>query len=242
MIVNQILAGGCSQTQDGISGVPPGLLSSGGCSFVSNDGSVCSDPQSWVGFVAKELDVDSLVNTAASSHGNQLTANSIIEMLSRYHYNPKTTLVLFNITWPSRLDVPCDFDHPDRSKFIPWASNLIPYTYLSTDSKAAHHCYKHMGGEQVERMNSLALINLFNFLENNQFNYRFLLAKDFSEYKTFYSIIQTRKKNLISLDSDNAGIVEFVTANKLNRDIIHPTVEGHRIIGNIVIDRIKEMQ
>jgi hypothetical protein len=241
MIVKHILAGGCSQTQDGIGGVPPGNLSNGGCSFVSDNEAVCNDPQSWVGFVAQKLKVNSLVNTAASSHGNQLIANSIVEMLTRYQYDPAITLVLFNITWPSRLDIPCDFDHPDRSKFVPWNKSLIPYSYLTVDSKITHYLYKHMGADQVEQMNCIALINLFNFLENNLYNYRFVLAKDFSDYTTFNSIIKSKQKNFISLNNKNPGITEFVTANNLNKDIIHPTTAGHEAISNIVIDHIKEL-
>jgi hypothetical protein len=239
MDIKHILASGCSLSQNGIGGVPPTKLSSGGCSF--NNGADSSDPASWVGFVAKSLNVSSLVNTAASGHGNILIANSIIEMLTRYQYDYKTTLVLFNITWPSRLDIPCDFDHPDHSKHIPWTCNLIPYTYLKMDSTPAQYCYKHMGAEQVEQISCLSLINLFNFLENNQFNYRFVVAKDFSNFKTFDSVIKSRKENLIVLDNKSPGVVEFVTDNNLKIDSIHPTVEGHRIISKIILNHIQEM-
>jgi lysophospholipase L1-like esterase len=90
-------------------------------------------------------------------------------------------------------------------------------------------------------MNCLALINLFNFLENNLYNYRFVLAKEFSDYATFNSIIKSKHKNFIALDNENPGIADFVTANNLNKDIIHPTVAGHEVIGKIVIDHIKEL-
>jgi hypothetical protein len=240
MTIKHILSGGCSQTQDGIGGVPPTHFSNGGCSFKWDNELKCSDPKSWVSFVAQDLNVDSLINTASSSHGNQLISNSIIEMLTRYQYNPGETLILFNITWPTRLDIPCDFDHPDRSKFVPWTQDLIPYTYLDNKSKPVQHCYKHMGADQVEQMNCISLINLFNFLENNNFlNYKFILAKDFSEHKNLSAIIKSRQQNFIPLDTINQGIVEFVTANNLNRDIIHPSVEGHKIISNIVIDFLK---
>lgn len=236
-MIKHIVAGGCSQTQDGLGGIPPNALTSGGCSFIAHNDYVSAEPQSWVSFVAQKLAVESLVNTAASSHGNQLITNSIIEVLTRFPYDPKTTLVLFNVTWPTRLDVPCDFDHPDRSKFIPWSKDLIPYTYLATDSKPAKHCYKHIGSEQVEQMNYLALRNLFNFLENNQFNYKFILAKNFSDYPALSSIINSRQQ-LIKLEQDNVGIVEFVTARGLNRDIIHPTVAGHEVISNTVLNSL----
>ncbi len=125
-----LISGGCSFTANGIGGCPPTQDSAGGCSFIDDPNFKVLNPRSWSGFLSTLLNVKSFVNVASSSHGIVLTVNSIIELLNRFNYSPENTLIVFNITEPGRLDVPCDFDHPDKCKWIPWSQDLIPYSYI----------------------------------------------------------------------------------------------------------------
>ena len=241
--IKHIVVSGCSQTSDGQGGVPPTIESpSGGCSFIPSPDYATSEPASWAGMVAQSLNVSSIVNTAAGGHGNMLIATSLIEVLTRYPYPPDETLVLFNISWSDRLDIPCSFLSPDSSQHVTWSPDLIPFTYMdppgSTAGSALRKIVKNLGIEHIESLSCIALTSLFNFLENQKFNYRFLLGGNFDRYTQVQHVIKPYLNKLIVLDKETPSIAEFVVANQLNKDIIHPNPEGHQVISNIVLQAL----
>lgn len=235
-----IVASGCSQTQNGpgTGGTPPSHDNlKGGCSYIDQGQGIVESPVSWVSHVAQHLKVSSLVNMAAAGHGNQFVAGTIIDLLTRYPYHPRHTLVLFNITFPHRLDIPCDFRHPDRSTSVPWNSTLLPYTYLSMRSRLQRKFHAHQGNEQVKNSSRLAMVNLFNYLENRGFDFRFTLCMDFTRDAILAPVIEKYQQYLVSLE-DGIGIREFVVARNLTHDACHPTVEGHKHIADKVIQHL----
>ena len=232
MVVENIVAGGCSFSADGMGGLPPAADYTGGCSFIQPD----SQPGSWVGFVAQQLQVNSLVNVAAHSHGNMLTSNSILEILRRYPYNYKTTLVVFNITDPARLDIPCEFAHPDRSIYIPWTEEIIPYSYFKRD--ICSNFVKSMGIESAEHITTNAVEFLFNFLENNNIAYCFTTLRDYSDHPILGPVIQHRQAHWVSLDPGQGMYDYCQSKNLIGADGFHPNRLGHKLISEQVFNHI----
>lgn len=236
--IKHLVAGGCSQTSDGIGGVPPSAISpEGGCSFVEQQGVTPAIPNSWASFVAKNLNVSSFVNLATGGHGNEMIASTMIDLLSRYEYDPASTLILFNVTHAHRLDIPCDFLHPDKSPFVPWTKELLPYSYLDIDCKIQKKIHENIGNEQVKEMTKLRLISLFNFLENQKFKYKFLFGDDFSNSYALNFLMCN--PNRIDLEQYN-NIREFALGNKVNKDSTHPNQLGHQMIANLVLQELSK--
>jgi len=174
---------------------------------------------------------------AAAGHGNQFVQQTIVDLLERYPYHPGNTLVLFNVTFSHRLDIPCDFRHPDRSTSVPWTADLLPYTYLSMRSKLQHSFHQHWGNSQVKHSSSLALSCLFSYLEHRKFHYRFTMAMNHLADPAVASVLEQYREHLVML-GPYAGIREFVVDNGLTMDACHPTVEGHALIAREVMDTL----
>ena len=237
--MKNLIVGGCSFSNDGISGSPPNK-SPGGCSFFDypDDNIKAREPSSWVGHVAKSLQVSSLVNLAAPSHGNIMTGYVLPELYRKFDYNPNNTLFLFNISNPLRLDVMTDWQHPDACQYIPWNGDLIPYTFLSRQSTRFEQVQKHIGWQQIGLMNKHALSNLFDFFRANKLQYYFLMMQNYLEDDYIGSIIQDNIKHCISMP-EQIGMFEFInTKGFRDADDLHPNAIGHRLIAEQVIKQL----
>lgn len=236
MTIKHIVAGGCSQTADDIGGCPPDIDSDGGCSFVDRGDGTHADPASWVGFIAQHLQVASLVNLAAGSHGNIYIAYTLMDFLSRHHYLPTQTLVLFNVSEPLRLDVPCSKDHHDTCDYISYA-DLLQYSWLKTRSPTHQNLVKNIGLDQIASMSRIALMSLFCFLEQKGYRYLFVGMKDYRDDAYIGDIISTND-NRVDL-CPGGGIVEFARSANLLEDPWHPNVGGQKLIATQVLERIR---
>jgi len=96
MRIKNILASGCSFTQDAIGGFPP-TESIGGNSFREDPDYQCSVPKSWASFLAKQIDPDSFINCAAGSHGNHLVSKTIVDCLES-SITSQTYTGIFNVS------------------------------------------------------------------------------------------------------------------------------------------------
>ena len=233
--IKHIVASGCSQTADGVGGCPPTIDSDGGCSVIDRGDGSYADPASWVGFVSKYLKVNSLVNLAASSQGNIYITHTLIDFLSRYHYSPEQTLVLFNISEPLRLDILCARDHHDAQSH-PSYGDLLQYSWLKTGSRTHKNFVKNIGFDQISLMSRVSLISLFCFLEKKGYRYLFVTMNDYCGDAYIGDIISAND-NRIDL-SPGSGIVEFARSKKLLKDQIHPTVHGQVLIAKQVLQEI----
>jgi len=240
MNVDNIVASGCSFTQDGISGVLP-LNGVGGNSFLDypNDNIVGNLPKSWAGIVAKHLAVKSIVNTAASSHGNILIANSLLTLLTSFKYPIKNTLVLFNITEPTRLDIPCEFDNLDKSEYIPWTRNIIPFSYLSRTSTSIKNLEQRLGPDAVSYLTSNTILFLLNFLKNNDYKFIFLTMSDYSNDPHLGHIIEKFNQHFLMLDNFK-GMKEYCVHKNLtvSKSDCHPNIIGHQVIAERVLQQL----
>jgi hypothetical protein len=236
-----LIAGGCSFTSNGIGGVPPTSISEGGCSFIDggSDYPVWT-PGSWAGFLAQKLNVTSLVNVACGGHGNILTANSILEVLNKFNYDPADTLIVFNLTDPARLDIPCDTTSLVRSNNILWTEDVIDHLYMSRPETIK--LTKTIGIDAVEKFTSNIVELLFNMLEHRKFEFYFLMMNDYTRHPYLGSIIDKYKTRLITIDP-GTGMLEFcqLTNNYISKLDQHPNITGHKLIADTVYKHIKEL-
>jgi hypothetical protein len=239
MKFKNLLVSGCSFTQDGIGGAPPTVELVGGCSFIEDDDYIAAQPKSWAGFLAKKLKVTSMINTAASGHGNILIANSILECINRFHYKPTETLVVINLTEPWRFDLPCLHDHIEAdSQHVPWDQLLIPYSYLDRNKKSINQIEKNIEFNQIDHFTSNAVEFLFNFLENQKIHFYFLTMNNFDQ--TFLKkVINKFNKNFIKL-TPGPSMFEYcqLTNGQFSEDDFHPNLEAHKKIADQVYNHI----
>lgn len=236
MKIQNLLMGGNSFTQDGIGGCPPSPASQGGCSFLDQGQTHVAEPRSWASMLAQELAVQSFVNTAAASHGNILIAQSLRWILKQFPYDPAVTMVMFNVSIPMRLDIPCEFDHPDASPRVPWQRDLIPHTYLHRESRTHRDIEKQVGLDIVPALGWAELDFLAHYLEHRGFEYCFLLTENYLDDPGFREWVLDRQHRLITLDP-GVGLTEFARESGHNTENgYHPDAQGRRI----VVDRVRE--
>jgi hypothetical protein len=236
------LVGGCSFSSDGIGGTPPTDTSVGGCSYNEDPDYPPTQPGSWAGMVGQQLGAVSLVNTAASSHGNMLIANSILECINKFQYSPAETLVLMNITEPCRLDLPCAYDHPEVDhNNVPWSSDLIPYSYFERhNGKVIPTAEKNIGLEQVEQLTSNSVEFLFTFLESHSIDFYFLTMTDFSK-TCLNRVLNKFNSHYIPL-IPGPSMYEYCQQTKtyISEYNGHPNNIGHKQIADIVCKHIND--
>ena len=236
MIFKNLVVSGNSFTQDGIGGCPPTENSVGGCSFIDQGQGAVSQPASWASIVAQLLNVQSFVNLAASSHSNTLVANTLRYVLQNFNYSPENTLVLFNCSIATRLDIPCEFDHPDASNFIPWDKTLFPHSYLDRDCKIYKTFEKNIGIDTIKSIGYTQIDFLFNWLEANKYQYYFLLT-DTEDLKDpeFLKIVESRRDRLIEINP-GIGMWEYgqISGNNTVNNY-HPDAVGRQDIALQVV-------
>jgi hypothetical protein len=239
-LYKNLIVSGCSFTSDGIGGSPPTDISQGGCSYINTGDHPIAEPNTWPGFLARKLNVTSLINTACSGHGNILVANSILELLNKFNYAPENSLIIFNLSDPARLDLPCAFDDLNADdKNVLWTNDIIDYSYLKISNDNIDRIKIWMGIDQVEKFTSNAIELLFTLLEYRKFNYYFMIMGNYIDHQYLGPIIKKHKDRLISL---NPGIsmIDFcqLTNNTVSDSDLHPSIDGHKIIADMIYEYI----
>jgi len=228
--IKHLIAGGCSFTSNGQGGLPPTLLKPYG----GNSYDVNPPPNwSWVGHLAQKLQASSVVNVASASHGNILTASTIIQLLSTFDYSNDNTCIVFNLTDPARLDIQCSYnDKYADSKFITWSQDLLPWSYLSTDCTLVNNIRRSMSIDQIEKYTTSSVELLINLLQERGFHYRFLLMNDVSNTQ-LSDLVKKHETNLIKLEP-GVTMVDFCTLTNttLSNKNLHPSQLGHMLIAD----------
>jgi hypothetical protein len=240
VVVDHIIAGGCSFSAHGLGGIPPNPNQpTGGCSYINQGNGTAMEPNTWVGYLAQQFQVQSLANTATGGHGIILLANSILQVLSKFDYNLDRTLVVFNISDPARLDIPCGFDHANRSHQVTWNNNILTHTYLDRESSLFHNIAKNIGIDQIEVMTATALEFLFNFLENNNVKYCFMTMRDYRN-SSIGPILAKQQHHQVTFDNE-PGMYEFCQQrNLIGPDRSHPSRLGHELMSQYVYQWINQ--
>jgi hypothetical protein len=248
-----LIASGCSFTSNGMGGAPPTDRSQGGCSYIDDPQEIVGEksylaltPGSWSGFLAQKLNVTSMINTASGSHGNILIVHTLLEILNKFPYDPEHTLIVFNLSDPARLDLPCEFNHVDADHtHILWTKNIIDHSYLKlsgSDTKI-NKIIRLMGIDQVEQFTSNAVELLFTLLEHRKYNFYFMMMKNYINHRYLGPVIEKYKDRLINL-SPGISMYDFcqLTNNYISKLDEHPTINGHKLIADAVYSHINALQ
>jgi len=224
-------------------GGPPTDRSQGGCSYIDAGDVLPAEPNTWPGFLARNLNVTSLLNTACGSHGNILVTNSILEILNKFNYNPKDTLIIFNLSDPARLDLPCASNGPfaDVANVL-WDSTIIDYSYLKMHSDIVDKIQIYMGIDQVEKFTSNAVELLITLLEYRKFDYYFMMMGNYINHQYLGPIIEKYNNRLISF-TPGVSMIDFcrLSNNNVSNEDDHPSINGHKIIADIIYEHINSL-
>ena len=242
-----LIASGCSFTSNGMGGVPPTSTSEGGCSYIDGgkDYSVAT-PGSWAGFLAQKLNVTSMINTASSAHGNILIANTLLEILNKFNYDPRHTLIIFNLSDPARLDLPCDFNSPDADHTnILWTKDIIDHSYLKISDSNTNNINKVkmlLGINQVEQFTSNAVELLFILLKHRKIDFYFMMMSNYTNHHYLGPVIEKYRDRLINLDP-GVSMYDFcqLTNNYISESDQHPNINGHKFIADAVYSHINNV-
>lgn len=233
MKVKNILASGCSFTADGLGGLPPVKDQPGGNSFREDPDYIASKPNTWASFLAKKINPDSFVNVAAPGHGNYLVSKTIIDMLQTFNYDPNNTLVIFNISDMSRMDVVCGYNI--ENDFIPWTQDILDYSFLKPRSLRWKQNLYNLDSDikELVKYNTEQLNDLFEYVDKNKYPFVFATLADYTDL----SLIHKYKEHYIQLPGN--GMFEFASSlDEISEDKFHPTVEGQYQISNVAYDFI----
>lgn len=232
MKVKNILASGCSFTQDGMGGLPPTLTNQGGNSYREDVDYPAATPLSWASFLAKKINPDSFVNLATPGHGNYLVSKTIYDMLQVYDYNPENTLVIFNISEMARMDVVCEYTEND---FVNWTQDILNYSFLKPrSSKWSKVMYDYEDDiTELITHNTTALSELLEYLNTNKYPFVFTTLADYTELP----VIQKYKEHYVQLPGN--GMQEYAhSLGLLAEDGCHPNLEAQYIISKVAYDFI----
>ena len=228
MKVKNILASGCSFTQDGIGGLPPTLTHQGGNSYREDVDYPAATPLSWASFLAARINPDSFANLATAGHGNYLVSKTIYDMLQAYNYNPENTLVIFNISEMARMDVVCEYN--TENDFVTWPQDILNYSFLKPrSSKWSKIMYDYEDDiTELITHNTTALSELFEYLNTNKYPFVFTTLADYTDMP----VIQKYKEHYVQLPGN--GMREYAVSMGLLDDYgFHPNLDAHDLISNI---------
>ena len=232
MKYRHLITAGCSFTADGIGGVPPTKANfRGGNSYVGDN---ASDPKTWAGFLAQQLQVNSMVNLSFCGGGTMPTVLSICDLLTKFPYRPANTLVAFNISDPARYHVQCARDDANCHT-VPWNKDILDYGFMI----GLHPVVKVMGFERVEQQNATLMRMLMNYLAQQGVTFRFMTMMDYSDHETMGDVINDFESCFVPAQPGQ-GMYEYSRlVNSLHPDGIHPGVEAHRSFADMIRDSLE---
>jgi hypothetical protein len=240
-----IIAGGCSFTACDLGGLPPTDISEG-----VNYYSIGTDkiPWSWTSIVARELNPQSYVNLASGGAGNLQITNTIVDLFNNYNYNVNDTLILFNLSAPTRFDLICDWYHPDKSDYTNWDKSVLPYTFLGPEKPVAQKIKKELDIDNIEKL-TVNLSEMFlAWLDSKKIDYIFGLMSSLSyerneilQQKVLNNIIGPRKEKLLSF-GDILYMRDYAASiNQTFNDKMHPNLVCHKIFADLTLKKIEEL-
>lgn len=158
-----VVAAGSSFTADGRGGIP----------MIGNTFSLDTvQPRTWASWIARWCQAESMINLAASGHGNMLTALALPWLLEHHAYDPDTTLVLVQFTTKPRYDEMCSWDHPHRSAHVNWHRQDLPFSFLAREH--ADEILRTQDIDMIEWQNLQAARSCLAWLAQSPWNWRAL--------------------------------------------------------------------
>ena len=182
-----------------------------GCSFTA----VPDHVKGWSELLATYLNADNYVNLAYPGAGNRYIAESLVDHLSRYAYDPESTLVIPMWSGISRKDMIVDEDEyysfkGDMSKTFVNKKHYIfsgGYNGLWLDQSDANYkrmqklfkeYYMHTSEREMHLLTVEYMQYLKDFLDSKKYNYRFTTFTKYWHSTWFYA-----EESLDSIDAIN---------------------------------------
>jgi len=239
MQFQNLLASGCSFTQDAIGGIPPTSKTPGGCSFIDDPEYPAAPCRSWASFLSRWLNVTSFANFAGGGHGIVYTKKTIIDALEKYNYHPNNTLVIFNITSPGRFDLFCDWDSEYKSSMVYWDQTHFDYTVIEKYSPPWKDEFSKLSVDEINQRSIDALSELFTYLKTNNYQFVFTVMAEFTNIPNL-PLVHKYSDHMVTFGSYQ-GMYEYAKANNLLlSDDLHPTTEAHKQFAKFAYDFIQK--
>jgi hypothetical protein len=191
---------------------------------------------------------DKFTNFAMPGGGNIAATANLIYYLetNKLLIRPDNTIIGINITGLNRLDVMCDvnndqinvdlccidssgIDHPSKELGFGWVT----------------HCNNHRN-KHVDIQNCLSILQCFSYLDLHKFQYFFMVMNDdiYSDSPSWFKDTLDQHSDKWIKFGDITGMMEFAKSKKLTKSSTdhHPTIEGHKLIANYIIDFLKKKE
>lgn len=221
-IYKHLIVSGCSFSAGGVGGFPLE-----GCSYIIDPDYDVVEPNCYAGFLARKLNITSLVNTASGSHGNILVSETVLDLLDQYDYSNADTLVVFNLSEPSRLDISCEHG-PESSKWISWTKDILSYAY-----------HPRIVNPAMEQQTSAKVNELMSTLQSKRFNFYFMMMDDYTNDEYLGPVINKFKDHLITFDP-GPSMLQFASATGKTKSVTdaHPNLQAHEIFADTIYDKL----
>lgn len=180
--------------------------------------------------------------------GNQAIALNLIHWLENHsEITADTTTIIFNISEFDRIDMPCDYNHPNANKHFPLEDEFgfkwLTQNFVESQPPFNRLLQQNLGYDQIMFLNGMAIISLINYIENNRYNYRILMLKDFIHKKDLapqfvQDFLQSKKDTIVNFDN-HWGMHEFCKFNGLlSEDKFHPSQQANHLMAQHINEHL----
>jgi hypothetical protein len=215
-------------------------LLAAGCSFTAS-------LNSWPTQLQKNITSLNCINIGVSGAGNYTIGTNIVYFLElEKKYNSTNTTVIFNISDLDRIDTMCSVDHPNANKYWAWDKQL-GFNWINQGGFTGQEppfngmLQKHMGIEQIIKVNCLSIIQCISYLELNNFNYYFMLLSDqiCKDSPTWFNeFLEERRDKWITFDNHQSMYSYALANNQIDTDGFHPSSKGQKLIAQKVKEKL----
>jgi hypothetical protein len=214
-----------------------------GCSFTAS-------VDSWATQLQKIINPLQCINIGVSGAGNYTIGTNIVYFLElKKNYTSKNTTVVFNVSGLDRIDTMCPVDHPNANNYWAWDKDL-GFNWINQGGFTGQQppfngmLQKHMGIDQIIKVNSLAIIQCISYLELNNFKYYFMLMDDqiCKDSPTWFTkFLEQRRDKWITFDTHKSMYSYALANDQIGNDGFHPSPAGQILIAQAVASIINKL-
>lgn len=198
----------------------------------------------WPHFCFAEMNPaqDQFINLALPGGGNIAAFTNLIYILenNQQTFRPDNTLIGINITGMHRYDLINDSINNDQINKNLCCIDTNGIQHISDTLGFGWVTGQHFGNQKIDILSAVTIVQSLAYLELHKFNYFFMLMNnaiyDYSP-EWFKHALNKRKSNWITFN-EYIGMFEFVEQLKQTTNDGHPSTDGHKSIGRVVLDFI----
>lgn len=222
-----------------------------GCSFTAGTSNIQlakKEKTTWAHYLLEPWNVTNFINLAIPGCSNIASSFNMKHYVLKYidNFSYKDTIIIFNLTGLDRYDLLVEHNHIDANNNFSWNKDnefdWITSGGFLNENKHFQKLQRTLGYENIVRLNQMAIIDLFNFLEHLSFPYAFMcmdndiLTENTNEF--FVNYMNKKTNKLITFN--NLHMYEFCKTNLLlEEDNFHPNKQGHEEIAKYIISYFK---